>query len=364
MTLKTALSLSLASLAAGAFIATSPWTSLAQAQQTPAQKASTRKANDRKAESRKADIADPHDTRIIGPAHVDLRVNVGEPSNEQYEPRTSIQIPASHTIGDQIFPYEGIGWENELIGYRLYLDERAVTDVFGKKTPKISLPMVDYRSKYHEAAPWGQDVMHVGPSMGVGGLGLYRGESLERFGNQGQLFVEIIKRSGPDVAFKIKHRAVPVAEGVTGDVDTIYSMKAGSALTMVDVKSTMPPNTLATGLVMAPGLKRLRNTDEVTAGGWRYLAVWGNKRSEAKDGLGTVVFFRQGDAQQTPVTNETFPIRFTRRAFTYAFGAVWEQGPQGIKDEASFIAWVEEQRKTLPAKPPVAAKPRPARPDE
>lgn len=284
----------------------------------------------------------------VGPAHVDLRVNVGEAGSEVYETRTAIQIPASHTIGDHLFPYEGIGWENELIGYRLYLDERAVTDVFGKKVADVSLNAVDYRSNYHDPADWGLDVMHVGPSMGIGGLGLYRGEALERFGSEGEIFAEIVQQSGPEISFKIKHRNVPVADGVTGSVDATYSMKEGSPLTFVEVNSTMPRNTLASGLAMARGLQRIRNSNKTEPGDWRYIAVWGDTRSEAKDGLGTVLFFRQNDAQLAPQGNETFPIRFARNKFTYAFAAVWEQGPQGVTDEASFIAWADALQQSLP----------------
>ncbi|NJM35705.1 MAG: DUF4861 family protein [Rhodomicrobium sp.] len=31
-----------------------------------------------------------------------------------------------------------IGWENGLIGYRIYLDERSVADVFGKRLPEVA----------------------------------------------------------------------------------------------------------------------------------------------------------------------------------------------------------------------------------
>lgn len=286
--------------------------------------------------------------KAIGPAYVDLRVNVGESPDDVYENRTAIQIPATHTIGDNLFPYEGIGWENELIGYRLYLDERAVTDVFGKKTPNVSLNKIDYRSKYHDPAEWGQDVMHVGPSMGVGGLGLYRGENLERFGKEGQIFAEVIERSGDQISFKIKHRNIPVSDGVVGNVDATYSMAKGSPLTWVDVVSTMPPITLASGLSKAPNSIRLKEAGKTTQGQWRYIAIWGDTRSEAKDGLGTVLFYRHGDGQLKPQTNETFVVRFPKRRFKYAFGAVWQQGPQGVNDEASFIKWVEDQYKNLP----------------
>lgn len=283
-----------------------------------------------------------------GPAQVDLRVNVGEAGNEVYEPRSAIQIPANHTIGDNLFPYEGIGWENEIVGYRLYLDERAVTDVFGKKVAQPVLHTVDYRSKYHDPAEWGLDVMHVGPSMGVGGLGLFRDGAPARFGNAGKLFAEVVQRSGPEISFKIKHRDIAVSEGVTGHVDATYSMKEGSPLTFVDVVSTLPAGTLGSGLAKAGNYPRILSTNQAKKGEWRYIAVWGDDRSEAKDGLGTVLFFRAGISKLAPNNEHSYPIQFTQQRFSYAFAGIWEQGPMGITNREQFIAWADEQLANMP----------------
>lgn len=283
-----------------------------------------------------------------GSAQVDLRVNVGQVGDEVYEARTAIQVPPGHTIGDNVFPYEGIGWENDIVGYRLYLDERAVTDVFGKKISEPVLHTVDYRSKYHDPAEWGLDVMHVGPSMGIGGLGLYRGETLERFGNQGELFAEVVQQSGPEISFKIKHRNVPLADGVTGHVDAVYSMQEGSPLTFVNVVTTLPKGTLATGLAKAGKYPRILSTNKAQKGDWRYIAVWGDERSEAKDGLGTVLFFRAGESKLAPNTDHTYPVQFTGQRFTYAFAGIWEQGPMGISDREALIEWADKQLKLLP----------------
>jgi hypothetical protein len=284
---------------------------------------------------------------IAGAAKVDLRVAVTSAPDHVYESRSSIQVPDSHEIGDHMFPYEGIGWENEIIGYRLYLDERAVTDIFGKRLPGLILDKVDYRSKYHDLAEWGLDVQHVGPSMGVGGLGLYRGDSLQRFGKVGQLSAEILKETGDDVSFKITHGDVPLAHNKTGQVEATYSLKAGSPLTWVTVKSTLPRAVLASGLVNSSQSKRIRNSNQVSKGEWRYIATWGDSLSDVKDGLGTVLFYRDGDARLMPAANETYPIRFNTPNPSYAFAGVWEQGPMGITDEASFIAWVDSQQEKL-----------------
>ncbi|NNC38914.1 MAG: DUF4861 family protein [Hyphomonadaceae bacterium] len=282
-----------------------------------------------------------------GLAKVDLRVAVTPGPNEVYESRSKYQVPETHEIGNHVFPYEGVGWENEIVGYRLYLDERAVTDIFGKRTPDIVLDKVDYRSEYHDLADWGMDVMKVGPSLGVGGLGLYRGDNLERFGKKAQLSAEVLQESGAEVSFKVMHRQVQLSDGGIGSVDTTYSLKSGSPLTWVSVKSTLPNKTLASGLVNNPKGKRIRNSNAVKKGEWRYIATWGDKQSEANDGLGTVLFYRDGDARLMPTVNDTFPLRFNSSNPSYAFAGVWEQGPMGIANEKDFIAWADDQQKQL-----------------
>ena len=282
-----------------------------------------------------------------GAAKVDLRVSVTPSPNEVYEPLVEFQVPKDHKVGNKIFPYEGVGWENEIVGYRLYLDERAVTDIFGKRTPDIVLDKVDYRSKYHDLADWGMDVMKVGPSMGVGGLGLYRGDSLERFGAEGQISIKVLKARGDQVSFKVMHDDVPLGNGSVGNVETTYSLKSGSPLTWVSAKSDLPKATLASGLVNSPKAKRIRNSNTVKKGEWRYVATWGDNLSEAKDGLGTALFYRDGDAQLMPSVNDTFPVRFNTPNPTYAFAGVWEQGPMGITRKESFISWLDEQQNKL-----------------
>ena len=278
---------------------------------------------------------------------VDLRVSDTLVLDPVFTPRTSVNVPKNHKVGDKIFPYEGIGWENEIVGYRLYLDERSVTDIFGKKTPDLVLDKVDYRNDYHAMADWGMDVMKVGPSMGVGGLGLYRGDSLERFGPDAELSASVLKQGGDEASFKVSHSKVPLGDGRFGNVDTTYSIESGNPLTWVTVKSSMPKATLASGLVNYSGNKRLRNSNTVSKGEWRYIATWGDTQSEAKDGLGAVLFYRDGDARLMPSVNDTYPVRFNTPNPTYAFAGIWEQGPMGITDEESFIAWVDAQQKQL-----------------
>jgi hypothetical protein len=281
----------------------------------------------------------------VNMANVDLRVSQGPNDDSRvYAARSSYDIPKDHIIGDKLFPYEGIGWENELIGYRIYLDERSVADVFGKKTPGVALPNVDYRKAYHEMAPWGMDVMHVGPSMGIGGLGLYRDGKLARFGKEAKLKAEILQGSGKAVSFRLSHTDVPLTGGAKGNVQTVYSMKQGSPLTWVKVKSNLPANMLASGLVTHPQATTISAPKSM--GGWSYIAQWGTW-SYNKDELGIALFYKAAEAERMGQENETNPLRFKTASPHYAFAAVWAKGPQAIDTEAEFRTFLEETLKEV-----------------
>jgi hypothetical protein len=282
-------------------------------------------------------------------AHVDLRVTTTPSPNETYVSVKSLDLPATHVIGNKYFPYEGIGWENDLIGYRIYIDERSVADVFGKKTPGVALSKMDYRNKYHEMAEWGMDVMHVGPSQGIGGLGLIRDGKLGRFGKQAKVRAEVIRQKGREASFRLIHSAVPLDGGALGSVSTRYSIRTGSPLTYVQVeKASLGQNSFASGLVWHAG-NRLIEGSPTKKGGWTYIAAWGENWSQNKDALGIALFYRDGQATRRPIENEAYPIVFTTAKPSYAFGAVWEQGLEAVKTEADFKAWLARQVSSLEA---------------
>lgn len=80
---------------------------------------------------------------------------------------------------------EGVNWENDKIGFRVYFDCRNVKDLFAKRMPKMVLDKIHTpeMGSYHELADWGMDVLHCGSSLGSGGLALMKDDSLYRLGS-------------------------------------------------------------------------------------------------------------------------------------------------------------------------------------
>ena len=94
-----------------------------------------------------------------------------------------LKVPDSHTDHSGYIRYEGPGWENSQVGFRLYLDWRNAIDIFGKKVDTLVLANVGhpYSGSYHEEAPWGLDILKAGKSLGIGVFGRYVNDSVIHF---------------------------------------------------------------------------------------------------------------------------------------------------------------------------------------
>lgn len=148
-------------------------------------------------------------------------------------------------FGKQLLPYQanqmdGPAWENDKVGYRIYLDGRNARDVFGKKVPYMVLQKVgDVEGKptdnYHVMADWGRDVLPVGNSLGAGGIGLYHNGQLVRLGIlRGELVDNVdstrfeFVQSGPVRSILKLHYFGWEAAGEKLDVHHTISIWAGS----------------------------------------------------------------------------------------------------------------------------------------
>ncbi|MEO6232707.1 MAG: DUF4861 domain-containing protein [Ferruginibacter sp.] len=96
------------------------------------------------------------------------------------------QLPG--VIGYQHFQTDGPTWENDKVGFRLYLDGRNSVDVFGKKVAYMTPQNVGINAagvteaNYSAMQEWGTDILAVGNSVGIGGISFMIGDSLARLG--------------------------------------------------------------------------------------------------------------------------------------------------------------------------------------
>ncbi len=127
---------------------------------------------------------------------------VTEENYPKYEKRTNLRLGIKQEDGSwkeednyKAIPYteefkvisqgEGVTWENDKIGFRVYFDCRNVKDLFGKLLPRMVADDVHTPEfgSYHDLTDWGMDVLHCGSSLGAGGIALLKNDSLFRLGS-------------------------------------------------------------------------------------------------------------------------------------------------------------------------------------
>ena len=265
----------------------------------------------------------------------------GKLQGGEYTPVTFMQLPANHQIGNRLFKYEGPGWESEQVAYRLYFDERAAIDIFGKTKPQLVLPEVGQDgTDYHTLSDWGMDVLKVGQSLGLGGLGLWHEGELEGVRQFHGASVNIFNESDTS-GVRLRYTGWSAGE-TRRDLDMTLRIAPGSRLTEVVAESEVAVPTWATGIVRH-GLDPLVSQDNNEE--WGYLATWG-KQSLANDSLGMAIFFRNGDLQQVTddAHNHLVLLKGGNRV-RYQFAAVWRDA--GIRNREQFIAYLDQTAAAL-----------------
>lgn len=105
----------------------------------------------------------------------------------------------SLSMYDAIYGH-GAMWENEWMGFRVYMDHRQSIDLYGKKTARMELDSVNfYSSRELMSKGFGEDILAVGNSVGAGSFRGYGNNSptfVEPVGTRGQRVLD----EGPDTA--------------------------------------------------------------------------------------------------------------------------------------------------------------------
>ncbi|MBU2886715.1 DUF4861 domain-containing protein [Gilvimarinus agarilyticus] len=256
----------------------------------------------------------------------------GNYSGGRYHNAQAMQLPATHTIGNKLFKYEGFGWESEQVGYRYYFDERGAIDIFGKQQNGLSLAHTGLDGgDYHSMADWGMDILKVGPSLGLGAVGAWLDNRLVKPEQVADMSVTIA--TGPlESSATVTHGGWS-PDSRTVDLTTRYSIRANSYLTRVDAQAG-DLEQLATGIV-DHGVQVLTHTPD--DGKWGYLATYGTQ-SLNDDKLGMAIFFpiNAFDSFQQDEHNQLVILNNSAAGAHYYFGAFWSAHPQGPKTIEQF----------------------------
>lgn len=271
-----------------------------------------------------------------------------------YKDRLDFTVPPDHKVGNGLIRFEGPTWENEYIGYRLYLDERNGTDIFGKTTAELVLKNKGYDGDdYHALKDWGADILKVGPSLGIGAVGLQTPSGAVRLRAEGTISAKLT-HDGPIYAgLRVSSGAVQ-HKGRAVDIETDYAVQAGSRLTSVSARSSEPLQDWVTGIVKHPNTQLVQSPRDKS---WSYVASYGAQSVFGGD-LGMVIFFPSGVATYGGEDEHNYVVKFNGPSdiINYRMGAVWPQDGREVLSLDAFKNYLETERDYLSRQPNVTIK--------
>lgn len=260
----------------------------------------------------------------------------------KFEKVEEVELPESHTDHSGFIKYEGPGWENKNVAYRLYLDWRNAIDIFGKKVDTIVLPNVgqDGFNSYHEDAPWGQDILKAGKSLGIGGFGRFMNDSVIHFREVENTFVKI-NNSETSSEVQIEYSGWN-SGNETIDLSAILSIYPEDRYTKVVLSPSGNISGLSTGLVKFDHIPLILK--ETEGGNWAYLATYGKQTLAGEnDKLGMAIFYNKLEVEKTLEGPYDHLVIFKPgEKITYYLIAAWDQEKNGITTKEDFISNLDE----------------------
>ncbi len=245
------------------------------------------------------------------------------------------------------FLTEGPAWENDLVGFRLYFDERNGRDIWGKLTDTLVLHTAgtDTTVSYHELQSWGMDILKVGGSLGAGAVALAYKDSLYRLA--GDQFVSVIYEKlydGPiQAAFRIIYTdwQFDRNEKPVNVIEEISITKGKWYYNNKIFVSGAPADAL-----LVTGIVNLHNTEfrYIDTDGWIAMYSYG-LQSENNDDLGMAILITKdqfADFASAPISGKgivnthllKMPIR--KEGNEFKFVSVWSRSVPGI-DQEQFV---------------------------
>ncbi len=259
---------------------------------------------------------------------------------------SSFQVPIEHTDHSWYIRYEGPGWENNQIGYRLYLDWRNAIDIYGKKVDSLVLPYVgqDGFDSYHEPASWGQDILKAGKSMGIGGYGRFMNDTIAHFHNVKNTVVKI-ENTKSSSSVNISYEEWKTGNE-TINLNSKLTINPEDRFTKAVLTFNKEISGICTGIVKfkeVPLIKKAGNN-------WAYIATYGVQTlATPPDNLGMALFYKLDEVTEQKMGAYEHLVIFkpSVKTMTYYFLGAWEQEKNGIKSQDEFLKDINSKLETL-----------------
>jgi hypothetical protein len=253
-----------------------------------------------------------------------------------------LKVPSAHTDHSWFIRYEGPGWENEMIGYRFYLDGRNAVDIFGKKVDTLVLQSIgqDGFNSYHEESAWGMDILKAGKSLGIGSIGRVNSKNdVEHFNKTDSVTCEIKLDGYLSSNIETNYYGWETSAGKS-DLKSVLTINTGDRATIHNVSFNEEVDNFCTGIVKHPNAEFF----QAYSGKWGYIATFG-LQTLFDDNLGMAIIYSLDQISKVDTTdayNHLIVFKPTRD-LEYQFLGAWEKEPSGIKTKGEFEEYLNRK---------------------
>lgn len=257
-----------------------------------------------------------------------------------------LKLAPEHTDHSFDIRYEGPGWENNRIGYRLYLDWRNAIDIFGKKTSAMILPIVgqDNFDSYHEMSDWGADILKAGKAIGIGSIDRYLNNEKLHFREVDSTIATVVNKEN-ESGVKVNYYGWKTASDKI-DFTSTLTIKPDQLYTKHTIQASKEIKGICTGIVKQKNTELLKKESKNKK--WAYIATYGTQ-SLVPDKLGLGIFYEVNTIENIADTDLDYLLVFkpTTKANSFYLLGAWEQEQNGIKSQEDFVKYLDAQLEVL-----------------
>ena len=168
--------------------------------------------------------------------------------------------------------HHGVAVESELMAYRIYFDKKQTIDPYCKRTPQLELAQSYwYPNDSLLAAGYGDDILRVSGTVGVGSVKYWNGKKMVHFENVAERSQRIVRQSRNSATIEVAVKDWKPSDLQTNgqspsnlqtdeakhgfDLTVQYTMRAGHRDMRCDVYCSSPIEGLCTGVQSIPAKK-------------------------------------------------------------------------------------------------------------
>lgn len=240
--------------------------------------------------------------------------------------------------------HHGVAWESDIMAYRIYFDNKQTIDVYGKKRRQLELEACRwYPNDEQLAAGFGDDILRVSGSVGVGAVKPWNGKKSVHLTEFAKRTQRIVSQGPLRTICEISIEGWQY-ESKSIDMTVRYTMYARHRDCQVDVFTSVPVDTLVTGVQKIKGAELYESADMV--GAWGTDWPVNDTVKYAKETVGIAVYMPEEQAvrqAQDKVNNLLFfsnspekPTRF------YLTTVSMKEIGNPINNATLFFAYMEE----------------------